>query len=109
MIVAFSCWPYRVSIGVHLCEFAAAWLQVRLCAVAFCLLPQVLDFELQKQLVPYMKEVVPLPGALPTRQASALHCLSLCGDASKHRQCHGRGYSGNHAEIVSAVLQRAAA
>lgn len=32
-------------------------------SLSSCVLMQVLDFELQKQLVPYMKEVVPLPGA----------------------------------------------
>jgi hypothetical protein len=38
---------------------------VSLLSLASCMLcvMQVLDFELQKQLVPYMKEVVPLPGA----------------------------------------------
>lgn len=33
------------------------------CACVCCVVLQVLDFELQKQLVLYMKEVVPLPGA----------------------------------------------
>ena len=36
------------------------------------LLPQVLDFELQKQLVPYMKEIVPLPGAQGQQGAAAV-------------------------------------
>lgn len=36
-----------------------------------CCVLQVLDFELQKQLVPYMKEEVPLPGETTTTAAAA--------------------------------------
>jgi hypothetical protein len=46
---------------------------------------KVLDFELQKQLVPYMKDIVPLPGApawplSSSRQqlAAGTSCIYLC-------------------------------
>jgi hypothetical protein len=63
------------GISAALCVVRIANLRVRLMAVAALFLkplrllppglalpPQVLDFELQKQLVPYMKDMVPLPG-----------------------------------------------
>jgi hypothetical protein len=41
------------------------------------LLLQVLDFELQKQLVPYMKEVVPLPGESSSSNSSSSSSRSV--------------------------------
>lgn len=53
-----------------------------------CLLScaQVLDFELQKQLVPYMKEIVPLPGACSWVPLQQGQCSVLQHQIAAHMQ-----------------------
>lgn len=47
---------------------------------------QVLDFELQKQLVPYMKEIVPLPGVLTGDSSSSSN--ARCSSAQRSQGQH---------------------